>query len=304
MSLKDSPILSVVIIPFAGSDYLRRCLTALTEQDKAPFFEIIVPYDELLRNISRLKETFSEVTFLRSNGRRTYAQLRALGVQKARGEIIALTEDHCIPAPDWCSQIVRAHGKPYAAIGGPVEKHRPDGVVNWALYLADYVRYMAPIAEGPSDHLTDCNVSYKQQALGIITSVWQKEFHEPLVHEALLANDESLWFSPNIIAHQQRTLSLLSAIKDRYSFGRLFGSGRVASASLVRRLLYAVFAVILPPVLVGRVGLHVFQKRRCVNQFFKALPVLTFLSTIWAIGESMGYLTGQPGASLKPDEKN
>lgn len=205
-----------------------------------------------------------------------------------------------MPSPDWCAQILRAHANPHAAIGGAVDKVAPDTTVNWALYLADYVRYANPRPEGQTRHLTDCNVSYKKSLLDAIPNAWKNEFHEPIVHQALQERGQSLWFSPHIIVRQQRSMHLSAALKDRYSFGRLFGSGRVGGISSLRRVFCASIALFLPPLTVGRVTWYVFQKRRYASEFVRALPAFVLLNTAWAWGEFVGYVTGRPDTSLTP----
>jgi glycosyltransferase involved in cell wall biosynthesis len=299
-SSSPAHVLTVVVIVLGARKYLTRCLKSLVPQAHAGSIEIIVPHDDGVSDVSMFRSEFPSVQFLTVNGYRTYAELRARAVQKAQGDIISITEDHCIPSPDWCAQILRAHTMPHAAIGGAVDKVAPDSVVNWAMYLADYVRYMNPAPEGQVNHLTDCNVSYKRAALASIATVWAEEFHEPDVHGALQARGENLWFSPRIIVRQQRSIPLADAIRDRYSFGRLFGSGRAAKASAVHRVAYASIALLLPPLMVMRIARHVFQKRQCVLEFFRAFPATILLNAIWAWGEFVGYLTGRPGTSLTP----
>src|SRR5689334_18203115 len=126
--------------------------------------EFIVSYDDVRDVSPELARKFCEVQFLHASGRRTFAELRALGIQHAHGDLIAITEDHCIPRTDWCAQIIQAHAHPYAAIGGAVESGAQTAL-SWAVYLCDYSRYMNPLSDGPSHQLTDCNVSYKRQAL-------------------------------------------------------------------------------------------------------------------------------------------
>jgi hypothetical protein len=263
-----------------------------------------------MSELGAFQKQFPTVRFMSAGGRRTYAELRALGVSQARSAVIALTEDHCTPDPDWCDRILQAHKASHAAVGGAVEKAAPDTALNWALYLADYGRYMNPRAAGVSRELTDCNVSYKSAALRAITPVWQTEFHEPVVHGALHACGQSLWFSPHIIVHQQRSLQLGKAIKDRYAFGRLFGAGRFPApdyllfAVSLRRLIYSAWAILLPVVLSGRVAAQVFHKRRCVVAFFRALPALVLLNSAWACGEFVGSVTGLPNVSLTPQARS
>ncbi|RME77287.1 MAG: glycosyltransferase, partial [Chloroflexi bacterium] len=281
---------------------LANCLSALTRQQgvEQTKIEIIVPCDDRVPDLPARQQQFPHVQFLPFTGRRTYAELRAQGVNQAGGSIIALTEDQCTPVPDWCAGILQAHQQPPAAIGGPVEKTGPDTALNWAFYLADYVRYANPRPAGPADHLTDCNVTYKRAALEAIAPVWRTEFHEPEVHAALQAAGHTLWFAPELTVHQHRRMTLRQAIRDRYAFGRLFGSGRAAGQPLSRRLAFAAAGLALPLLLTGRVAGHVFRRRRYRAAFLRALPALALVSTVWAWGELAGYLTGQAEESLSP----
>ena len=294
------PPLSIVVVMLGGLGYIARCLRGLLAQSRVDDIEIIVPCDDRVTDLVGLRCEYPSVIFFSVAGLRTYAELRALGVEKARGRVIALTEDHCTPDPDWCERILQAHKAPFAAVGGAVEKKHPDTVINWALYLADYGRYMNPRAEGFSRELTDCNVSYKSAALNAIADVWQSEFHEPAVHDALRARGETLWFSPNIIVRQQRSMHFGEALKDRYAFGRLFGSGRASAAPLLRRLFYAALCILLPALLVGRVARNVFRRRRHVGVFLRSAPALLALNSAWAWGEFLGYLTARAEVSLTP----
>lgn len=277
-----------------------RCLQALAPQADVEKIEIIVPYDERFGEIYRLRSEFPWIHFLEGNGHMTYAELRAYGVREARGTIVALTESHCLPDPDWCARILEAHAADHGAIGGAVEKETPDKLLNWAAYLADYGRYMNPVVEGPTSNLTDCNVSYKRAALDAIADVWADEFHEPEVHRALQSRGESLWLSSRIVVHQQRSLRLRDAVWDRYAFGRLFASTRVSAATWPKRVGYAGFSFMLPPLLLGRIAANILRKGRYVGQFVRSVPALMLLTTVWAYGECVGYLTGTPEPSLMP----
>jgi hypothetical protein len=299
-SVSGVPELTVVVVILQGKSYLIRCLRALTRQIDVPAFEILVPHDESLGDIAMLRAEFPGVQFLSLEGYHTYAELRALGFRQARGRIIALTEDHCIPDPDWCARILETHQGPYAAVGGAVDKEKPDTVLNWAIYLCDFSRYTNPVLEGPSTYLTDCNVAYKRKDLEAIASVWRDEFHETSVNWTLQARGKVLWLSPKIIVRQQRSLTFRRAIRERYAFGRLFASTRVASTTPFRRLLYAVGAIPLPFLLTGRVMSHVFRKRRYIDEFFRALPLIGLMTTIWSWGELIGYLTGRPADLRTP----
>jgi len=288
--------LTVVVVILGGRGYLPRCLEALTHQADVQGVEILVPCDDRIPDVPALAVQFPAVRFVPVEGRRTYAELRAIGFGLARGEVVALTEDHCVPEAAWCARILEAHAAPHAVIGGVVDKGA-DTLLNWAIYLCDFSRYMSPVPEGPADYLTDCNVSYKTSRLASVRNLWTEAFHETTVHWALQDRGETLWLSPKIIVHQQRSLGFLAALHERYAFGRLFASTRVAAVGLGRRLTFAALSWLLPLHLSARVALNVLHKGRHRAVFVKALPLVLGLNSVWAWGEFVGYVTGR---SAKP----
>jgi hypothetical protein len=281
----------VVVVMLGGRDYLPRCLDALHRQAGVTRPEIIVPHDDSAGDLAPLRRRYPDVQFVPVEGRRTYAELRAVGFHRARGRIIGLTEDHCSPDPDWCQQILTLHEAPHAAVGGAVDKG-PDGILNWAIYLCDFSRYMSPVVEGPSEYLTDCNVAYKRQALEPLAPLWDTEFHETTINWTLAGRGESLWLSPRVVVRQQRSLTLGAALSERYRFGRLFARTRVAATPWIKRPLYAAGAIVLPVVFMARVARHVVDKRRARDRFVLALPAIALLNTVWGLGELVGYLQG------------
>jgi hypothetical protein len=293
MTLPDGRI-SVVVVTVESAERLRSCLTAL--QGQAP--EILVPWDGSHGPCSALQQEFPGVRFLPAGAaKQTCAQLRAQGIAHASGDIVAITEDHFTPAPDWCRRIAEAHREPHAAIGGAVEKQTPDTALSWAFYLADYLRYLDP-REGPSAHLTDGNVTYKRAALIEIRHLWEAEFHENVVHAALAARGGSLWLSPRIVVRQKRAMTLRGAVRDRYAFGRLFGSTRVEGMKPAARLRLTLVCALLPAVLLMRIASHVLRTRRYTAAWLRAMPALVLISTVWAWGEFVGYVTARPDQSL------
>ena len=292
------PDISVVVVPLAGEDGLAGCLEALAKQQGAPTFDVIVPCDNQLGDLSDLQMKYPLVRFLRLSERRTYAELRAAGVAQTTGRIIAVTEDQCRPNPNWCAQIFEAHKYSHAVIGGGVEKETPDNILNWSIYFADYLRYAPPFGEGTSFSLTDLNVSYKRLALDKIKSEWKDEFHENVVHAALRKQNEILWLSPEIIVNQKRSFRFWEAIHDRYSFGRLLAFTRVAHSSKSARIKLSILSVLIPAVLMLRMMMLIYRKKRWTGMFIRCIPALTLLSIAWGWGEFIGYLTAKPAASL------
>jgi len=303
MTTREVP-LTVTVIMFTAESSLRRCLDALLEQKGVDRPEILVPYDDSLASNAALDADYPDVEFLHVAGTRTPAELRAFAVGRANGRIVGLLEDHCVPDPDWCARVIEAHEQVRAAVGGAVEKgfapgRSTDSTLDWAVYMTDYSRYMNPMPAGPSHALTDCNVTYRRAALESIADVWRNEFHENIVNGELEKAGGVLWFDPGIVVREYRPLTVAAAMRDRYSFGRLFASTRVEDAPFGRRLVMAAASVLMPPVLALRAARNLLSRRRHRGQVIRCAPALLFVASVWMSGEMIGYLTGSPGA-LRP----
>lgn len=305
-----SPQLSVIVAIVSDTtslDYdishLRGCLNALHHQFHPPSLEIIVPYHEGINGIDDIKQQYPNVNFMFVNGLRTlqsttgsrehHDELRARGIAVARGNIIALTEDHAHPDASWCTVVVKAHEADIAGVGGAIE-NGIDRPLNWAVYFCDFGKYQNPVPGGPSLIASDANVAYKRSALESISTIWQRSFNEIFVNSALIENGGSLTLSPDMIAYQYReNLNPLDAIKERYIWGRSYAGTRCEQLSLAKRFIYALLSPLLPIVLVSRMTLKVINQGRCIGIFLKVLPLTIVLTISWSLGELVGYITAK-----------
>ena len=116
------PLVSIVIPTYARPERLRDCLTALARQTMpTDAFEIVVVDDGSPQPVVPLEATAPAGPAIRvirqQNGGPSAARNR--GVAEARGELIALTDDDCLPTPTWLETLVTAHRQcPDALVGG------------------------------------------------------------------------------------------------------------------------------------------------------------------------------------------
>ena len=301
------PDLSVVVVTVYNSTHLTACLNALRQQVDAPHMEIIAVYHDRVEHVETLHGRFPEVKFYCVSGRQTQPSLRAFGVSRARGRVVAITVDHCTPDRNWCTRIIKAHEAPFAALGGAIEKgSQPDTLANWAVHLYDYCNYgyyMNPIKNGPARDLSDCNASYKRHVLVDTKDSWQEAFNVSLLNRELHARGETLQLSSEIIVHQNRDIDSRRAIRIAFQRGRAFASGRLENSASHHRLVYFLFSPILPFMLLKRFLVNLLRKKSHFNIAVRALPLIALLSTLWSMGEFMSYLTGQKDTILAVTEE-
>jgi hypothetical protein len=303
------PQLSVVVGLISGkTDDLRRCLRSLADQKNPPSFEVIVPWDPPCRDVTRLAGEFPGVRFLEAAhldtakarsgaGREHHDSLRTIGLKAARGRIVALTEDHAVASETWTTDMVRLldENRRAAAIGGAVECGESK-LLNWAVYWCDFGRYQNPLAEGPAHYVSDSNVAYRREALESVRDAWEGDYHETIVHGALVAKGHEIWLTPRSQVWQVRQgLTLGWALRERFVWARSYAGTRVRGTPLGRRLVFAAGTGVLPFLLTARLAQGVLRRGRFTAKFFATLPLVLLLQTIWAEGEFVGYVTGNPG---------
>jgi hypothetical protein len=303
LSMSTAPTISAVVVIFGGRACLPACLEALARQTGVDRFEVVVPCDDRIADVDVLERQFPQFHFIRLAGLHTYAELRTIGIKHSHAPLVAITEAQCTPCNEWLARLVAAHDSAHAVVGGTVDK-TSGSPLSWAMYLSDYNRYMPPVPAGPASYLTDCNVSYKRDVLDAIKDVWAEEFHETSVHWKLQTQGKSLWLDPTVLVNHGRVLGIGEALADRYAFARLFASTRVAATSPAKRWIYAATSCLLPALFTLRAFKSVITKKRNVGRFFRALPALLMITTVWGFGEFCGYVTGNAAKSLTPRDKS
>jgi GT2 family glycosyltransferase len=115
-------LVSIVIPTYARPERLRDCLAALARQTMpADTFEVVVVDDGSPQPVVPPADTAAAGPTIRiirqPNAGPSAARNR--GVAEACGELIALTDDDCLPTPTWLESLVAAHRQsPDSLVGG------------------------------------------------------------------------------------------------------------------------------------------------------------------------------------------
>ena len=118
----NQPLVSIVIPTYARPERLRECLAALARQTlPAAMFEIVVVDDGSPQPVvppEATTPTGPTIRIIRQPNAGPSAA-RNRGVAEARGELITLTDDDCLPTPAWLESLATAHRQcPDALVGG------------------------------------------------------------------------------------------------------------------------------------------------------------------------------------------
>jgi glycosyltransferase involved in cell wall biosynthesis len=299
--MQNNPQLSVVIASLNGLRYVQACLESLHAQTGGIDAEIIVA-DCVGRDVTDfIARTYPDVIVIAFETRKSVPELRAAGILRARGDIVAMTEDHCLATPDWFASMVQAHEKhPYYAIGGSVDNAATERVIDWAVYLCEYSAFTSPIPEGVSHDLPGPNVSYKRAAVEAMRDMLQDGgYWETFLHQRLESMGQALYADPHIRILHRKYFTLSDFLSERFHYGRWYAGTRIQFVTPAKRLFYLVFSPLLPPLLIKRLYDRVKHRGRHADEFRRCLPLIVLFTLAWAAGEFIGYATGAGRSVMK-----
>jgi hypothetical protein len=295
-----TPVLSVVIASVNGWDVLGPTLDALDALPERPWMEVVVVDAVGGATREHLRRRIPEVVLVEvdPDDHPGIPVLRYRAVERTRGELVAILEDHGQVAPTWARALIDAHrDHPWAAVGGAVENGR-GGLVNWAAFFCEYTAYMAPVAEGEHADLPGNNIAYKRPYLLRHAKELEKGRWESWINNKLRADGAHIGSTNRAVVRHIKPFRLGDFLVQRFHFSRSYAGMRRPDMSPTKRLVYGLGSLALPAILMARITRTALAKGRHLGRFAVALPLVALFLTVGAYGEMLGYLFG-PGTSLE-----
>jgi hypothetical protein len=292
---------TVGIVAICGEAHLERCLDALSRQHDAPEFDVVVAAAPRLGQLERVSQRFPDAKIAVDESVTSPLDLAARALGSARGDVILLTEDHCVPDSEWVRSLTRTIERNGSAVGGAVDPLDADDMTgfDWAFYFVDFYKYQTPLTAGIADSLSVCNVAYRRADLESLDESWRTSFHETRIHMALAKQGPPLWMEPRARVRAGRRVNRSDAMRERYSFGRYYACRRIEPPHDHARLWLALASPLLPLLLIGRMARASARDDRTARRFLRSLPDLAALVLAWSLGEVLGYLTGRAPVSME-----
>lgn len=286
-----APSLSVVVASAKDTAALERCLHALMPQVVSPETEIwVVGVADQAQ-----QQQYPDVHFITYPEGTPAPLLWGKGIERAKGDLIAITETQTVVDEAWAQAALRVQALPYPIMGGAVEPLPKANLTSWAAYFCDYGAFMQPWHGEAVPALPGNNVVFKRTLLQHGREYTQPEFWKTYWCRSLMEAGVALVANQELVAFDAKTYRFLAFMKRRYRHGRCFGGMRNWQLNSFQRLIYALASPALPALFLFRLGKDLLPKRRYRRKLLLSLPIIVLAVTGWAIGEGIGYLAGPGG---------
>ena len=289
--------LSVVVPSVNGLGDLIGCLTALESQSSDVSLEMVV-VDRLGDGVrSEVTRRFPDARVIAVSPRTTIPQMRQAAFEAAKGDAIAVIEDHVIVPPGWARALLDARRETGAVVGGSIDNAARSSVVDWAAFLCEYSHCITPLPAGPTSSLPGNNVVYDRALLSRYRDTIAAGKWENYLHDALHRDGVPMVLRPEIGVGHKKHYTVGEYLSQRFLYARSYAGERVKGMPLAKRFAYGAAAFALPPLLMYRTIARVLAKRRYRAQLLLSIPLLVLFIISWTAGEVVGYWTG-PADSL------
>ncbi|HXQ20165.1 MAG TPA: glycosyltransferase family A protein [Candidatus Acidoferrales bacterium] len=159
---------SIVVVTYNRRELLRRCLSAATAQNYPDYEVIVVDDGSTDGSDAMIREQFPHVRCLAHRANQGEPASRNLGVEAATGDVIAFTDDDCVPPADWLRRHAAHYGDPHiGAAGGPQVYHAPSFYDRFDTmqYAVRYQRLETVARVQRFEHLLTGNLSVRREVI-------------------------------------------------------------------------------------------------------------------------------------------
>lgn len=294
---KEIPAISVIVPSYNSAGSIQACLESISNQNTGIPYEIIV-VDSSIDNTPEIVGKFSPRVILIHNQSRLFpGPARNLGIERARGRIIAFTDADCVVDANWIENIRQAHRK-HDAVGGKILNGTPGSPFGTALYLTEFAEFGTNEPRlVPS--MPTCNMSYKKSVFakyGVFPDVfWGEEY---VLNTSIV---EQVLFSPDVIVTHMNRTDFFVTVRHSYKVG----NGCALSRILTNRQSYLFRYKFLIPSLWLYRFIKIVAKSAQAGNFFRYLLSLPFV-LIDVVAWNLGFLKGafEHASAASPSQDN
>lgn len=288
------PAISAIVVIPDTYQTVARTMNALESQTQISQMEIVfivppravssIPVDRL--------ENFHSIQ-VREMADLQHAAALAEGIRCARAPIVALTEDHAFPAPNWAERLLAAHQGPYAAVGPAMRNGNPNSLISLADFYIGYSKWSEPIASGRQDYLMGHNVSYKRDVLLESGSRLEDGMAaETILQMGMAKRGYQFWLEATTVTTHLNYEHWSAWRASLIYNGRLFASNRAETWQLGKRLLYTFGSPLIPLVRFRRIRRDLQRAKLSLVFRWRLFAMIGVGLVLDAVGQGLGYALG------------
>lgn len=250
-----SPTLSVILIVPADVNHIHKTIRHLRAQTRVREIELVlVSTDPIDLSEMQAWDEFCAVKWVYSEINST-GQARAAGFKSATAPLIAYTEDHVFPSPNWADALIGAHQNEYAGVSVEMRNGNPGSVSCADMHLS-FGSWLAPMQRRLMPVLPAHNTCYKRAVLARLGEQLTPMLgSEAVLHQELTSRKQKLFLESGAFIEHVNISRWQPFLAHKFWGGRIFGATRAQENkwSWKKRIVYSLGAPLIPLIRLKRI---------------------------------------------------
>ena len=215
------PFISVVVCSYNGARTIRDCCEGLVKL-KYPHFEVIIVDDGSSDTTGKIAKEYDFRVIQTKNG--GLSRARNIGMEAAKGEIIAYTDDDACPDPHWLTYLAHTFmHTDHVGVGGPNIAPAGDGAIADCVVNAPGGPVHVLLSDQEAEHIPGCNMAFwkdKLMAIGGFDPQFRTAGDDVDVCWGLQQRGWTLGFCPAAMVWHHRRNSVCTYWKQQKGYGK------------------------------------------------------------------------------------
>ncbi len=214
------PLVSVVVCCYNAAATLDECLRSLAKLGY-PQYEVIVIDDGSRDGTHTIAEAHGMRCIRVPNG--GLSRARNLGIEAARGEIVAFIDSDAYADPDWLFYVVTAlEEKGAAAVGGPNLSPLQDGFTAQCVDQSPGNPTCVLVDNERAEHIPGCNMAFRKEvfgAVGLFDAAHRAAGDDVDLCWRLLVADRKIAYHPSAVVWHHRRPTVRGYLRQQKGYG-------------------------------------------------------------------------------------
>jgi GT2 family glycosyltransferase len=215
------PPVSVVVCTHNGAATLGECLDRVEALDY-PEVELVVVLDGCTDECAEIAAAHGAT--VKETRHRGLGHARNVGIETARGEIVAFLDDDAFPDPDWLRHVAdRIRGGGFACVGGPNIPPGDDGFVAACVATAPGGPIHVLVSDREAEHVPGCNMAFRKEVLeevGGFDERFRVAGDDVDICWRLQKAGHRIGFSAGAVVMHRRRDSVRRYLRQQYGYGK------------------------------------------------------------------------------------
>lgn len=288
-------MISIIIPSYYSQSTIGECIRPLIAQRIEENFEILVINSSSDDTSIIVKTHFPTVRFIQLEKRAFAANARNIGIQKARGDILAFIDSDCIPSSNWLSKIVSWHQNGYRAVGGSIVNASNENIFSKAEYPLEILEFSPNNPKREVKFVSAANCSFSREVFdkyGLFPDIRAGE--DLMFCHRIFEKGEKIIFDPDIKVFHKNDISFKTYLKKQVMHGKhsyeIRQMAKLSGSFINNPFILPLLLPFLPFIRAFRV---IYRssclKNKLIYDIVSTFPSFFLGCVMWTFGYAIGY---------------